>query len=188
MSVADKIDIDVFKVVNKAIVKSNNLTVMASSLTQLLVVSLGIKGCTISVLNPESKELEMIGSFGLSIRYMTKGPVLANKSIGSVLKGEPIIVNDVADTNLLQYPEKADEEGIAAIVSIPIMLYSESVGELRLYHYEPWNISERDVDSLLLLGENIGLAMVHLRILRVLHSIKGAIDDVHPVWLKTHGG
>jgi transcriptional regulator with GAF, ATPase, and Fis domain len=185
MSVEDKIDIDIFKLVNRAIAESNNLTVMTSHLAQLLVVALGIKGCTLSIFNPESKELETLGSFGLSIKYMTKGPVLADKSIGDVLKGEPVIVANVADTKLLQYPEFATEEGISAIISIPIMFYGEPIGALRLYHFEVWEISERDVDSLLVLGENVGLAMVYLRILNVLQSIKGAIDDVHPIWLKT---
>ncbi len=67
MGIEDKIDIDILKVVSRAIAESNNLVVMSNHLTQLLVGTLGIKGCAIFVLNPETKELEALASFGLSI-------------------------------------------------------------------------------------------------------------------------
>lgn len=188
MGIEDKIDIDILKVVSRAIAESNNLVVMSNHLTQLLVGALGIKGSAIFVLNPETKELEALASFGLSIDYMNKGPVLADKSIGSVLSKEPVVIKDVANTERLQYPENAKKEGIGAIASIPIMLYGELIGALRLYHYEAWDISEQDIDSLLLLGEIIGLAMIYTRSLNVIQSIKGAIDEIHPIWLKTNSG
>ncbi len=184
MATKDKIDIDIFKLVTRAISESNNLIVMANHLAQLLVWSLGIKGCSIFALNPEPKELESLASFGLSIDYMTKGPLLLGKSIGGVLKKEPVVIRDVSNTDRLQYPDDAKKEGIGAIASIPIMLYGEPVGALRLYHSETWDISEKDLDSLLLLGEIVGLAMIYTRNLNVLQTIKGAIDDVHPIWLK----
>jgi len=184
MGIEDKIDIDIFKLVTRAISESNNIVIMANHLTQLLVGTLGIKGCAIFILNPELKELEALASFGLSIDYMTKGPVLSDKSVGSALGKEPVIIRDVTNDDRLQYPEDAKKEGIGAIASIPIMLYGKPVGALRLYHHETWDISGRDLDSLLLLSEIIGLAMVYTRNLNVLQSIKGAIDDVHPIWLK----
>ncbi len=185
MGIENKIDIDIFKLVTRAISESNNIVIMANHLTQLLVGTLEIKGCSIFILNPESKELESLASFGLSIDYMTKGPVSYDKNIGSTLGKEPVIIRDVINDDRLQYPEDAKKEGIGAIASIPIMLYGELVGALRLYHHEVWDISERDLDSLLLLSEIIGLAMVYTRNLNVLQSIKGAIDDVHPVWLRS---
>ena len=184
MGIEDKIDINIFKLVTRAISESNNIVIMANHLTQLLVGTLGIKGCAIFILNPELKELEALASFGLSIDYMTKGPVLSDKSVGSALGKEPVIIRDVTNDDRLQYPEDAKKEGIGAIASIPIMLYDKPVGALRLYHHETWDISGRDLDSLLLLSEIIGLAMVYTRNLNVLQSIKGAIDDVHPIWLK----
>jgi signal transduction protein with GAF and PtsI domain len=171
MSTEDKIDIEIFKVVTKAIAESDNLDIMANHLTQLLVGALGIKACSIFALNLETCELEVLASFGLSIDYMNKGPLLADKSIGCTLKGEAMVIHDVRKTNQLQYPEEAKEEGIGAMVSLPIKFYGEAIGVLRLYHHEVWNISERDLDSLQLLAENIGLAMTYTRLLNALQSI-----------------
>ena len=88
MSAEEKIDIDLFKVVFRAMAQSDNLEIMANHLTQLLVAALEIKGCTIFALNPESNELEDLASFGLSMSYLEKGPVLSDKSITDTSKGQ----------------------------------------------------------------------------------------------------
>ena len=95
MPVEEKIDIDVYKVVFRAIAESDSLEIMASHLTQLLVAALEIKGSTLFALNPETQELEILASFGLSMKYLNKGPLLTGKSIGATLKKEPIVIRDV---------------------------------------------------------------------------------------------
>lgn len=184
MGSEEKIDIDIIRVITRAIAESNNMVVMATHLTQLLVGALGIKGCTLFILNPKLKEFETLASFGLSAHYLNKGPILSDKSMFSELKGEPVIIRNVSNTDKLQYPDDAKQEGIGSIASIPIMLYEETIGALRLYHYEPWDVSEKDLDSLMLVGEIIGIAMTYTRILSVLQQVKGTIDDVHPIWIK----
>lgn len=184
MGKEEKIDIDLFKVVTRAIAHSDSLDIMTEHLTQLLVGALGIKGSSIFVLNPESSELEILASFGLSVDYLNKGPLLSVKSLKSAQRGEPIIIEDIEKTDRLQYPENAREEGIAAIISIPILGYGKVVGALRLYHSEPWEISERDIDSLVLLGEHIGLAMMYTRLLNTVLAVKESVEEVHSVWLE----
>jgi GAF domain-containing protein len=174
----DRINIDIFKVVSKAIAESDNLGIMTTHLTQLLVGALGIKACTIFALNPATTELEVLASFGLSINYMNKGPVLADKSVGCTLKGEPIVIQDVTTTDQLQYPKEAVEEGIGSMVSHPIMFYGDPIGVLRLYHSEPWDISKRDLESLQLLADNVGLAMMYTRLLNALQAIKDTIKEL----------
>ncbi|MGD8520216.1 MAG: GAF domain-containing protein [Desulfobacterales bacterium] len=183
MSVQEKIDINIFKIVFRAIAHSDNLEIMANHLTQLLVAALEIKGCTIFALNPESEELEVLASFGMSMGYVHKGPVLSKKSISATLKGDPIVVQDVDNTDLLQYPEDAKKEGIGAIVSVPIKFYGKVIGALRLYHHDVWDISEQDVDSLLVLAENIGLAMTYTRVLKALRTIRYTVDDIRGFWM-----
>jgi transcriptional regulator with GAF, ATPase, and Fis domain len=183
MESKEVIDIDIFKAVTRAIAQSDNLEIMAAHLTQLLVGMLDIKGSSIFALNPESSELEVLASFGLSIDYMNKGPLMIKKSIRSTTKGVPTIIRDVEKTDQLQYPREAHNEGIGSIISLPIMFYGRVIGELRLYHRQPWDISEKDVDSLELLAENIGLAMMYTRLLNALQEVKETVNEVHSVWL-----
>lgn len=178
MNSQDRIDVEIFKIVSKAIATSDNLEIMTSHLSQLLVAALEIKGCAIFAFNPSSKELENIASFGLSPSYLTKGPILADKSISSALIGKPVIVRDITKDKSLQYPDEAQKEGIAAILSIPILFSGEVLGVLRLYHEKVWDISDRDVDSLLVLAEHIGLSLRYTRLLNVLQSIQEALNDL----------
>lgn len=180
----DQIDIKLFKLVSRAVAESDDLEIMATHLTQLLVSALGIKGCAIFVLNPKSEELEVLASFGLSIEYMNKGPVIFNKSISSHPKGEPIVISDVSGSGLLQYPQFAETEGIQAIVSLPIMFKGHIIGALRLYQSDTWRLSEPDLDFLTLLADNIGMAMMYTRLLRALKSVKESVDAIHAVWLQ----
>ena len=114
---------------------------------------------------------------------MNKGPILVKKSLDHQLRGEPIVIRDVTKSDRLQYPEDAQKEGISAIVSLPISLHGKLIGVLRLYHYEQWDVSERDLDSLMIFTENIGLALMYTRLLQALKSVKETVDEVHPIWL-----
>jgi signal transduction protein with GAF and PtsI domain len=180
MSTEEKITFDIFKIVTKAIAESNNLEIMASHLSQLLVAALDIKGCSIFVLEPETEELYTLASFGLSFRYTGKGIVRANKSISDNLLGKPVHIPDISRDHTLQYPEEAKKEGIVGILSVPILFMNEVIGILRLYHHEIWEISERDIDKLCILGETIGLAMAYTRCWHAVKSIEEIVDNALP--------
>jgi signal transduction protein with GAF and PtsI domain len=181
MSTESKISIETFKTVTKAIAESANLDIMTNHLAQLLVAALDIKACAIFVLDLETKALELMASFGLSPKYLRKGPVLAERSIAANLKGEAVIVADVSTDNNIQYPEEAKNEGIASILSIPIVVSGGVLGVLRLYHREVWHISEQDLDSLHLLAEIVGLAMTYTSLLNAVYSIDDIIHMGLPV-------
>ena len=154
MSKEIKIDIDTFKVVTRAVAQSDNLEIMAGHLAQLLVGMLGIKGCSIFARNVETDELEPVATFGLSMQYLNKGPVLSEKSISRTIKGEPIVISDIKESDMLQYPREAEEEGIRAVVSLPIQLYGRVIGAL---------------DHLLLVWDE------HTRTMAVVESDRGAV-------------
>ena len=67
-------------------------------------------------------------------------------------RDKPVVIADISASDLLQYPQEAKAEGIAAIFSVPIKFARRTIGELRIYHHERWDISERDLDSLMVLG------------------------------------
>jgi transcriptional regulator with GAF, ATPase, and Fis domain len=184
MDTKEKLDIDIFKVVTGAIAESSNLENMVNSLIQLLVGALGIKGCTIFLLDLELGELEPISSFGLSSNYLNKGPLLVKKSIDQKMRGEPIVISNVSQTDRLQYPQDAKKEGIQAIVSLSINLHGRLIGVLRLYHYETWKVSHSDLDSMTMLADIISLALMYTRLVNTLQSVKAVLGEVHPVWLE----
>ena len=177
------ISMDVFKAVTQAISRSEQLDVMCSHLAQLLVASLEIKACAIYALEPDTGELERLTSFGLSMAYINKGRILAQKSITECMEGTPVIVSDISGDDRIQYPEEARSEGIAAIVSIPIRVSGIVLGTLRLYHDRVWKISEEDLGSLMLLAEFVGLAMNYTTMMNALCEISDLVDRTIPAGL-----
>jgi transcriptional regulator with GAF, ATPase, and Fis domain len=184
MTTENKVDIGIFKVITRSIARSHSLETMSEQLTQLLVGALGIKGCSILLLNPETEELEILTSFGLSINYLNKGPLAIGKDHEERMKQGSIVIADIEDSAELQYPEEARKEGIRAMVSLPVQLHEKLVGVLRLYHYEAWDVSEPDLDSLSLLAEVVGLAVMYTRILTAFKTVKDVVREVHPIWLE----
>jgi GAF domain-containing protein len=183
MVTEDKIGIGIVKLICRSIDKSDDLEQIAADLTAVFVGTLGIKGCAIFAFNPETKELEMLANSGLSISYLNKGPVLASKSLEQESMDQPIVISNVSKSDRLQYPEHARTEGIGAIISLPIKLTEEFVGVLRLYHYETWDVSENDVDTLLLIAQHLGLVMMYARLRNALVVVKEAVSEVHDIWL-----
>jgi hypothetical protein len=59
------------------------------------------------------------------------------------------------------------------------------IGALRLYHHSVWNLSVSDLDSLMLLSEIIGLALMYTRLRFALRAVKENVNDIHSVWLES---
>jgi signal transduction protein with GAF and PtsI domain len=178
MSSEDRINIETFKIVSKAIAESDNLEVMTDRLCQFLVAALEVKACSVFFLDMEREELERLASFGLSAQYLSKGPVQADKSIGCTLRGEPVVIRDASEDKSLQYPEAAKKEGIRAIISIPVIFLGDVIGVLRLYHDRQWEVSEKDIDSLVVLAEMIGLAMRYTNLLNAAQTFHETLKNL----------
>lgn len=84
-------------------------------------------------------------AYGLSDWYVRKGPVSADKSIAEALEGRPVAVIDATEDERIQYRDQAKQEGIASILSIPIMLREEVVGVMRVYTAERRDFTNVDI-------------------------------------------
>ena len=100
-----------------------------------------VKGCTLFLYNRATNRLEVAASAGLSREYLEKGPVSALESIAESLQEGPVAISDVMDDPRLQYPEAAAREGIASILSVPIVIHSRIMGALRVYTAEKCEFS-----------------------------------------------
>jgi GAF domain-containing protein len=136
--------------------------------------ALNIKGCTLFLFSPNTNELKVAGSYGLSSEYINKGPVSALESIASSLKdGQPVAIYDVTDDPRIQYPEQASKEGICSILAVPIIIGEKLFGSLRIYTAEPWEFTLNDVNFVQSVAQILGMAM---ELCRVNKGLKESID------------
>ena len=121
--------------------------------------ALDVKGCAVFLINRSANELEIAATYGLSEEYINKGPLSALKSITDSLSEGPVAIYDVSDDPRLQYPEAAAKEGIASILSVPIITRNRTIGALRVYTAIPWEFTLDDVNFVQSMANMAGMAI-----------------------------
>ncbi|MBW2115185.1 MAG: GAF domain-containing protein [Deltaproteobacteria bacterium] len=135
--------------------------------------ALEAKGCALFLFNRKTDELEVAASYGLSDEYVNKGPLSAMRSIADSLKDGPVAIEDVMDDPRIQYPEEAKKEGIASILSVPIVVRQNPIGALRVYSAEPWEGSLEQVNLVQAVAQIAGMA---LEMSRLYKGLKDSIE------------
>ncbi len=150
--------------ITKSLSKSKDPEEIIRLTVESIKSSLGIKGCALLLINTQTKDLEVAASAGLSEEYLNKGTVSALRSIADSLKDGPVAVYDVSDDPRIQYPEAAKKEGIASILSVPIMVGDEAIGAIRAYTAEKWEFTLDDVNFVQALAQIAGILIEMARL------------------------
>jgi GAF domain-containing protein len=156
--------------VTKAISHSRDPEEVALMTVESIKTALGAKGCSLFLINRKTNELELATSYGLSAEYLSKGPVSALRSIAQSLDEGPVAIYDVMDDPRIQYPEEAQKEGIASILSVPIVVGGNLMGAMRVYTTEQWEFTLEDVNFVQALAQLAGMAIGMARYTRGLKS------------------
>jgi len=124
----------------------------------------GAKGGSVRLVNETTGQLELMASRGLSDAYLQKGPLHSDRSIRGALAGGPVLIRDVRTDPRVEYPEAAAREGIASILSIPIVARERAIGVLRVYTAETRDFTQDEVAFLSALAEIAGIAIMNARL------------------------
>lgn len=119
-------------------------------LVKSTVEAMGVRACSIRLLDKTGQKLEPAAVYGLSQAYLNKGPVEveANPLAQEVLTGKIVNVPDAPNSPKLQYPEEARQEGIQSMLSAPLMGKSGPLGILRAYAVEKARFTPEDEEFL----------------------------------------
>jgi GAF domain-containing protein len=145
------------------------------SIVEGVAKALDAKGCSLMLLTPDRKLLLHTAAYGLSDWYVRKGPVSADKSIGEALEGRPVSVVDATEDDRIQYREQAKREGIASILSIPVLLREEVVGVMRVYTAQPRQFANADI---YFVGAVSNLGAIALENARLYDSVKKDYEEL----------
>ena len=159
--------------ITKAISHSRDPEEVVLMTVESIKTSLEVKGCALFLVNRKTNELELGASYGLSDEYINKGPVSALRSIAQSLEEGPVAIYDVTDDPRIQYPKEAEKEGIASILSAPIVASGKTTGVMRVYTADPWEFTLEDVNFVQALAQMAGMA---INMCRYTKGLKGSID------------
>jgi GAF domain-containing protein len=159
--------------VTKAISHSREPEEVVLMTVESIKTALGAKGCSLFLINRKTDELGLAAAYGLSDEYINKGPVSALHSIAQSLEEGPVAIYDVMDDPRIQYPQEARKEGIASLLSVPIVVGGNLIGAMRVYTSEPWEFTLEDVNFVQALAQIAGMA---INMAKHTKGLKSSID------------
>ena len=154
----------IFHEVTRAVLSVLDVEAVLHLITKAIVSSLDIKGSTLMLLDEKSHRLEQVASHGLSQKYLEKGPLDADRSIADASRGKPVLVENAPADERVQYRQEAREEGIASILSVPMVMREQVIGVLRIYTGEPRRFSQNEMDLISAIAEIGAIAIENARI------------------------
>jgi len=132
---------------------NTTLNILARNITEIM----GVKGSTIRLLDEKNRTLEIVAAYGLSKRYLGKGPVILERHPidRKVLKGRSIKTKNILREPHVLYLEEAKKEGIKSVLSVPLMAEDRAIGVVRVYTSVLHDFTQKEIErlkSLALLG------------------------------------
>jgi len=113
----------------------------------------------------KTNTMSNIVRYGLSERYLSKGPVFLGVSLGEVTSGQPVVISKAASDPRVQYKEAAAAENIQAILGLPVRVGSEIAGALRLYYPFEFEPGPDYIMWMEQLAHHVGMALEKTRML-----------------------
>ena len=147
------------------------------TIVELLPRSLRAQGCTIRLLTPQSKDLVLAASAGLSPEYLDRGEVVDEKNTIQALRGEAVAIQDVARDDRVQYHEHMEKEGIGSLLAVPIKVMDEVIGIIRVLARERRSFSQTEIDFSLAVAEAGGSAITNARTYRKITLLFNQIEE-----------
>lgn len=152
-------------------------------MTSEIANSFELLGVTIRLLDEQSKELKLVASYGLSEKYLGKGPV-SSQRIQTVMRDKYEIVDDVASYDI-DYKEERQAEGIVSMLHLPIAVKGKIVGILGLYSETKRVLSDDDVSLMHSIAKQCGLAIQNASLYLQLKQDKENLEEEiwgHKAW------
>lgn len=173
-----KIHLREFKAISRAILTYGDVNLLINHIVERICRSFSVKGCSIMLFDEHEKQLFRVASYGVSDEYLNKGPLLVDNQYTAFVNGTPVFIENFQNDRRVQYPEAAAREGIVSMLSVPLKYRDATIGLIRIYHNEVWQIHDDDMDSFCLLAAQLGLVIENNGLKNFFEKVKGAMEMV----------
>lgn len=140
---------------------------------------MGAKGASLLLIAPKGDIMEVSAVYGLSERFIQKGPVHLAKSIRECLENL-VVVPDVSTSTEVQYAEHLKEEKIQSILCAPLKVKGKAIGTLRVYMSQAREFWPEDLELFQTLSDFGAIAIENARLYN--HIKRDYEDLTHDVW------
>jgi signal transduction protein with GAF and PtsI domain len=151
--------------ISRAISSSLSLQEIMDLIVRKIAEAMTADAVTIRLLDKDKKRLELVASYGLSDKYLNKGPVDAEKSVADALKGIPVSIYDVPSDPRIVYKDEAREEGISSMLVIPMTFRGDIIGVIRVLSKRHRTFNQEEIDFATALAEQAAITIEYARFL-----------------------
>src|SRR5215475_12456603 len=124
------------------------------------------KLCSLKLLDENRQFLELRASYGASEPYLSQPRLSVEESLLGIVvrRKKPIQVENVQLSTRYQSVEIARQEGLVALLSVPLIFAGEAIGALSVYTGEPYSFSNEEIRILSALAELSAIAIEKARL------------------------
>jgi len=141
-----------------------SLPEVLDKLAEAAVNIVGVKACSIRLLDDDTNDLNMRSTFGLSEAYRNKGVVSKmDPVIELAFQGEAVVVDNMGEDPRIRYPKATLEEGLVSQLTVALTFRTESIGVLRLYSPRPKHFDEGDINLARAVASQCAVAITNAR-------------------------
>ena len=135
------------------------------------------KICSIMLSDGDSGELRIIATQSLSEQYRRKPHLKTGQSISgrAVHERRPIIVADVTKEKDYMYPDLAVKEGLASLLSVPMMVRDKAVGVINSYTSVPHHFTSEEVKLMQAIANQAAIAIEHATLMEKSFEMQEAL-------------
>ncbi len=142
-------------------------------LAEAAVKIVGVKACSIRLLDEEAGDLKMRSTYGLSEEYRSKGVVSKNDTvIKAAFAGQAVVLDDMRLDDRVKYKEAAIKEALVSQLTVAMQFKGRAIGVLRLYSPRPMRFYEDDINLARAVASQCAVAITNARLYA--EAIEGA--------------
>jgi sigma-B regulation protein RsbU (phosphoserine phosphatase) len=150
-----------------------SLQEVLDKLAEAAVKIVGVKACSIRLLDEDAGELKMRSTYGLSEEYRNKGIVSKNDPvIKAAFAGEAVVLDDMRVDGRVKYKEATIKEGLVSQLTVAMQFRGQAIGVLRLYSPKPMNFDEDAISLARAVASQCAVAITNAKLYA--RAIEGA--------------
>ncbi len=166
-----------------------DLQKLMDTATQNSAIIMGVKGCSIKLLDAGREKLKFSSTYGLSQDYIAKEAIDIKKSPVNlkIIKGESFSIGKVDKTNSFQFPEDIEKEGIAAMMCLPLKIKKVVLGVICFYSEVPHYFDTEDMVFFSLIADLTALGIENITrelnktwfLAKAAHQLRSPMNAIH---------
>ncbi|MEK6201172.1 MAG: GAF domain-containing protein [Desulfobulbaceae bacterium] len=154
-----------------------DLDSVLNTIVERLPSSMGCKACTIRLLRPQTNQLELVASHGISQEYLQRGEVEGEKNITLALSGEPVSIYDVSHDTRVLYSDNMRKEGIKSLLAVPLKVKGEVIGIIRILSASHHCFTSSEINFAVTVAEIGGTAIENARTYRQITLLFNQVEE-----------